>query len=132
MIISLASQSIILAALNLASAAALVILAYYALRIFVHMRLGRLEKGWRLITQGMVIMSSGFIFVAIDHAMPRGTLLYFYIDSVGAVLSLVGIVFLLVGLHSHYVVWYKKSAALTESREKEERNETPEDITQNS
>lgn len=119
MIIPLATtQSLILGMLDLASAVALVILAYYALRIFIHMRLGRLEKGWKFITEGIVFMSIGFFFVAVDHALPRSSSLYFYIDSVGAVLSLIGIVLMLLGLHSHYVVWYKKSLAI--EREDEE------------
>lgn len=109
MMFSLSLQSFTLSALNLASAIALVVLAYYALRIFIHMRLGKLERGWKLITQGIVIISSGFFFVALDHALPRNSVMYFYIDSVGAVLSLGGIVLMLFGLHSHYVVWYKKS-----------------------
>jgi hypothetical protein len=104
-----AIQSLTLAILNLASAIALIVLAYYALRIFVHMRLGRLEKGWRRVTQGIVFMSSGFFFVAVDHSLPRASSLYFDIDSVGAVLSLIGIVLMLIGLHSHYVVWYKRA-----------------------
>ena len=112
----------ILTVLNLASAVALVILAYYALRIFIHMRLGRLEKGWRRITQGIIFMSSGFFFVAVDHALPRASALYFYIDSVGAVLSLIGIVFMLFGLHSHYVVWYKKSVSVERHEESEQIN----------
>jgi hypothetical protein len=115
MIIPLSVQSLTLSILNFASALALVVLAYYALRIFIHMRLGRLERGWRLITEGIIFISSGFFFVAVDHALPRNSLLYFYIDSVGAVLSLVGIVLMLFGLHSHYDVWYKKTAS--ENRE---------------
>jgi hypothetical protein len=77
-------------------------------RVFLHLSMGRLERGWRLITQGIVFTSSGFFFVALDHAFPRLSLIYFYIGSVGAVLSLIGIVFMLQGLHSYYVVWYKK------------------------
>jgi hypothetical protein len=127
MISPLVTQSMILTVLNLASAVALVILAYYAVRIFVHMRLGRLEKGWRFITQGIVFMSSGFFFVAVDHSLSRTSTLYFYIDSVGAVLSLIGIVFMLFGLHSHYVVWYKKSvpAEVHEENEQVNDNERP-------
>jgi len=122
-ILSLADQSFILTTLNLASGVALIILAYYALRIFIHMRLGRLERGWRFITQGIAIVSLGFLFVGVDHALPRGTLIYFYIDSVGAVLSLVGIVFMLIGLHSHYVVWYKKSISSEKLETNEEKQE---------
>jgi hypothetical protein len=118
MFFSFLSSSLILTSLDLASAVALVVLAYYSLRIFLHMRLGRLERGWKLITQGIFFMSSGFLFVAIDHMLPRASTLYVYIDSVGAVLTLIGIVVMLVGLHSHYIVWYKKTVS-SESKEPE-------------
>jgi hypothetical protein len=108
----------VLTGLNLASAGALIVLAYYSLRIFLHMKLGRLERGWKLITQGIFFMSSGFLFVAIDHLFPRTSVIYIYVDSVGAILTLIGIVVMLVGLHSHYVVWYKKTVS-TSNKEQE-------------
>ena len=129
MFFSFLTPSLILTCLNLASAVALVVLAYYSLMIFLHMRLGRLERGWKLITQGIFFMSSGFLFVAIDHSLPRASALYVYIDSVGAVLTLVGIVIMLVGLHSHYVVWYKKTLSNEQTEEAEtsveDRGERP-------
>jgi hypothetical protein len=119
MFFSFLTPSLILTCLNLASAVALVVLAYYSLMIFFHMRLGRLERGWKLITQGIFFMSSGFLFVAIDHSLPRASTLYIYIDSIGVVLTLVGIVIMLVGLHSHYVVWYKKTLSKETAKETE-------------
>lgn len=96
--------------LNLASAIALIILSYYALRIFLYMRLGKLERGWRLVTEGIVIIGLGFFLIAVDHSLARASLLYFSIDSAGSVLSLVGVVFMLIGLHSHYTIWYSGRA----------------------
>ena len=98
-------QTFALTLLNLVATVALVFLAYYALRIYLHMRLGRLERGWKLIAQGIIFMSLGFFFITLQHALSRDSLLYFYLDSVGTVLSLIGIVVMLIGLHSHYMVW---------------------------
>ena len=114
-------QTVVLTTLNLFSTLGLIILAYYASRIFIHMRLGRLETGWKLIAQGIILMSSGFLFVTIEHVVSRESMLYFYLDSIGASLSLVGIILMLIGLHSHYVVWDRKNIT---SKPRESRNET--------
>jgi hypothetical protein len=100
----------LLIALNLASAIALLLLSYYGIRIFLHMRLGSLERGWKLVTEGIVITGLGFFLIAADHALPRASELYFYLDTCGSALSLSGVVFMLVGLHSHYSVWYSEKA----------------------
>ena len=107
-ITSASLQTFALTLLNLVSTIALVLLAYYALRIYFHMRQGRLERGWKFLSQGIIFMSLGFLSISIEHTFSRDSLLYFYLDSIGAVLSLVGIVLMLIGLHSHYTVWYRK------------------------
>jgi hypothetical protein len=102
------SQFPILTVLYLASAIGTIFLSYYSLKIFFHMRSGRLEKGWKLITEGMVFMSSSFVLIAMSHLLSRDSAAYLYLGIAGTSLMLVGVVIMLLGLRSHYLVWYRK------------------------
>jgi len=102
------SESAILIALNLITVGATIFLGYFAAKIFFHMRLGRLERGWKIVTGGAVCLSFAFLSLAIQHFFPRTSNLYFYFDAVGMSLSIAGILLMVVGLRSHYLVWTRK------------------------
>jgi uncharacterized membrane protein len=104
------TQLPILTAMYLAVAVGMVLLSYYSLKIFYHMRSGRLERGWKLTTEGMVFMSSSFVLIAISHLLSRDSRAYFYLGVAGTALMLVGVGIMLLGLHSHYLVWYRKAS----------------------
>jgi len=108
--IILPSQSLILVALDLVTVLATIGLGYYATKIFFHMRLGRLEKGWKMMTMGIISLCFGFLFLTFQHIIPRESNLYFSLDSVGTILSVIGIVLMMFGLRSHYLVWTRKKS----------------------
>ncbi len=107
----LPSPSTILVALDLATVFATIGLGYYAVKIFFHMRLGRLENGWKMVTQGIISLCFGFLFLTFQHVIPRESNLYFYLDAVGTFLSIIGIVLMMMGLRSHYLVWTRKKSS---------------------
>ena len=83
-------------------------LAYYASRLFFHMRSGRFEKGWRLVTEGVVLLCAGFIFITIQDLSGSSSPYYFYFDYVGTALCVIGIIIMSIGLRSQYRVWTLK------------------------
>jgi hypothetical protein len=104
-------ESDILIALNLATVCATIFLGYYAAKIFFHMRLGRLERGWKMVTGGAISLSFAFLSLALEHFFPRTSNLYFYFEAVGMSFSIAGIVLMVMGLRSHYLVWTRKEYA---------------------
>jgi hypothetical protein len=108
----LPSQAMIMVALNLATVVATIGLGYYAAKIFFHMKLGRLEKGWKRVTQGIILLCFGFLFLTFQHMIPRDSNLYFSLDSIGTILSVVGIVIMMMGLRSHYLVWTRRKSSI--------------------
>jgi hypothetical protein len=91
--------------LNLILVSAVVILGYYASKLFFYMKLGRLEKGWRLVAQGAFILCGGFLFGTLQDLSKYGSGYYFNFDYVGTSLSIFGIVLMSFGLRSQYRVW---------------------------
>ena len=110
------SQPTVLILLDVAEVLATVGLAFYAGKIFLHMRLGRMEKGWRYVTEGVAVLCIGFVLLTLQHTLPRESILYFYFDSLSTILSIVGILLMLLGLRSHYSVWSLKTFTLSNSK----------------
>jgi hypothetical protein len=105
------SETAVLIALNLITVGATIFLGYFAAKIFFHMRFGRLERGWKMVTGGAICLSFAFLALAIQHFFPRTSNLYFYLDVVGMTLSIAGIVLMVMGLRSHYLVWTRKESS---------------------
>jgi hypothetical protein len=101
-------ESTILIALNLITLVVTICLGYFAAKIFFYMRLGRLERGWKLVTGGAVCLSFAFLSLAIQHLFGRLSNPYFYLDAVGMTLSIAGILLMVLGLRSHYMVWTRR------------------------
>jgi len=104
-------ESSILGVLNLITVAALLAMIYYSARILLRMRLGRLEKGWKLVTEGLILLCAGFIFLTYEHTVLRASFPYFLIDLIGTVISLGGIILMVLGLRAHLIVWMKRPVA---------------------
>lgn len=102
------SESALLIALNLVTVLATICLGYFAAKIFLYMRLGRLENGWKLVTGGAVCLCIAFLFLAFQHLFSVHSNLYFYLDAVGMSFSIGGIFLMVLGLRSHYLVWTRK------------------------
>src|SRR5579872_3339320 len=105
---SIPAESTILLALYIGLLVATIGVAYYASAIFLHMRNGKLEKGWRLVAEGVVCLSGAFVFLTLQHAVERSSDLYFYLDAAGTVLAIAAIILIFFGLRSHYLVWTRK------------------------
>jgi protein-S-isoprenylcysteine O-methyltransferase Ste14 len=102
------SESATLVILNLIVLVATICLGYYAAKIFFYMRLGRLERGWMLVTGGAIFLSFAFLSLAIQHLFSRNSNYFFYFDAFGMTLSIAGIILMVLGLRSHYQVWTRR------------------------
>ncbi len=79
------------------------------------------------MTGGAVCLSFAFLSLTVQHLFGRLSSPYFYLDAVGMTLSIAGIVLMVLGLRSHYLVWTRKISdkkshpiLVTERRETEE------------
>lgn len=84
-------------------------LGYYAVRMLLLTRLGRLEKGWTLIVIGGFACSLGFCFLTIQDLTIAYSLGYMFTDYAGTLCSALGFFFVMLGVRSHYSVWSLKS-----------------------
>ena len=102
------SESATLIILNLVTLVATICLGYYAAKIFFFMRLGRLERGWKLVTGGAVCLSFAFLSLTFQHLFSRPADISFYFDAFGMSLSIAGIILMVLGLRSHLAVWTRR------------------------
>jgi hypothetical protein len=84
-------------------------LGYYAVKMFLLTRLGRLEKGWSFIIIGGFACSLGFSFLTIQDLTTAYSLEYLFTDYLGTSLSAIGFFLVMLGVRSHYSVWSLKS-----------------------
>jgi hypothetical protein len=84
-------------------------LGYYAVKMFLLTRLGRLEKGWTLIVAGCLACSLGFSFLTVQDLTTAYSLGYMFTDYAGTSLSALGFFLVMLGVRSHYSVWSLKS-----------------------
>jgi protein-S-isoprenylcysteine O-methyltransferase Ste14 len=97
-----------IAALDLVSAVAAAGLGYYAAKMYLQMRFGRLEKSWQMVTLGAGLFSLGFIVLTVQDLSSSSASYYFTLDFIGTALATIGMILLLVGFRSHYRVWSLK------------------------
>jgi protein-S-isoprenylcysteine O-methyltransferase Ste14 len=98
-----------LAFLDIASIAPAIVLGYYAVRMLIMSRMGRLENGWRLITFGAILFTVGFLSLTLQDLTMAYTPLYFVSDYIGTGFSFAGLLLFMLGFRSHYRVWSLKS-----------------------
>ena len=84
-------------------------LGYYAVRMFLLTRLGRLEKGWSFIIIGGFACSLGFCSLTIQDLTIAYSWGYMFTDYLGTSLSAMGFFLVMMGVRSHYSVWSLKS-----------------------
>jgi hypothetical protein len=97
-----------------------VLAGYYAIRILLHMRSGRMERGWQYITLGSLLLVARSIFIAIEDAGQVYGSVDLNYDTVGAALAGGGFVLLVLGFRSLYRAWTLKDLVAT--RKKEQRD----------
>jgi hypothetical protein len=79
------------------------IFGFYAVGLLTTFRQGMLEKGWRNVTQGAIILVLAQIPILISPIGPTG--LASLLDDTGAILRFIGIVLLILGFRAQYRVW---------------------------
>ncbi len=84
-------------------------LGYYAVRMFLLTRLGRLEKGWTLIIVGGFACSLGFCFLTIQDLTTAYSIGYMFTDYAGTSFCALGLFLVMLGIRSQYSVWSLKS-----------------------
>lgn len=92
----------------------MVALLYYALRILTTFRKGMLEKGWKFIAQGIIVLVAGQFITTVSYSFPVGGYLY----QIGTGVDALGVVFILLGAKIHLDVW---SVGKNDSRKSETR-----------
>jgi hypothetical protein len=103
------SESATLVILSLVTLVATICLGYYAAKIFLYMRLGRLERGWMLVTGGAICLCFAFLSLAFQHLFPGQSHPFFYLNTLGMTFSIAGMFLMVLGLRSHYLVWTRKT-----------------------
>jgi uncharacterized membrane protein HdeD (DUF308 family) len=98
-----------LAVLDFVTLLPAIVLGYYAIRMVILSRRGRLENGWRLITYGAVLLSIGFLWNMLQDLTPAYSLPYIATDFLGTMFVFSGMTLLVLGFRSHYLVWSLKS-----------------------
>lgn len=102
-----------LALIDLLSLLPAIGVGYYAFRMVFMTRLGRLEKGWKLIAIAGMLLSTGFVFIAMQDLFEEDLRFYVVADNFGAMFVALGLLFLTLGFRSHYSVWSLESFSKT-------------------
>ena len=79
----------------------LIALLYYALRILTSFKKGMLERGWKLICQGIIILVAGELVILLSDYQPTGGYLY----QLGTGIDTLGLCLVILGLKAHYDIW---------------------------
>lgn len=79
----------------------LIALLYYGLRILTSFKKGMLERGWRILSVGIIFLVAGVLIMTLSSYIPVGGYLYQFAIGFNAV----GICLAVLGFKSHYDVW---------------------------
>ena len=113
----------LLGSLEIIAVSFAILAGYYATRILIHMRSGRMERGWQFITVGFLLLVVRALFIAMEDAgQVSGTADLNY-DTVGTALAGAGFILLVLGFRSLYRAWTLKD--LVAARKKEYKDSIP-------
>ena len=79
------------------------IFGFYAIKLLATFRNGMLEKGWKHVTEGAIILAVAQIPFLVSGIGP--SVLSSLLDDVGSLLRLTGMIFLILGFRAQYQVW---------------------------
>jgi uncharacterized membrane protein HdeD (DUF308 family) len=79
----------------------LIALLYYALKILTPFRKGMLEQGWKLLSQGIIILVVGELVITLSNYETMGG----YLFQLGIGIDMVGVGFAVFGFKSHNDIW---------------------------
>jgi len=95
----------------------LVVLLFYAVNILRAFRKGMLERGWKLLSQGIIILVVGEVLLGFSNYYPVGGYLY----QLGLAVDMVGVFCAILGFRSQYIIW----STGFEKQQKETLSEKP-------
>ena len=84
---------------------------FYAAKLLGSFRTGMLEKGWKQVTFGAIVLVLAQFFF-LGSGIGTSGLMSLLID-VGTLMRLIGIVFVTLGLRTHYQIWRLDNKDLT-------------------
>ena len=76
-------------------------LLYYALRILTSFKKGMLERGWKFLSEGIILLVGGELLLTLSNYMSLGG----YLFQLGIGIDAVGVCLALLGFKSHYDIW---------------------------
>ena len=79
------------------------IFGFYALKILGNFKSGMLEKGWKQVALGSVFLILAQLLLIVSQIGVAG--LTNFLDLVAYALRLLAMIFLILGLREHYLVW---------------------------
>ena len=79
------------------------IFGFYAIRLLSTFRNGMLEKGWKYVTEGAIILGLGQIPYLLSWIGSAS--LFSLLNDVGMLMRFVGMIFLILGFRAQYQVW---------------------------
>lgn len=92
---------------------------YYAVRMILYMRYGRMERGWEYITIGAVILVVRSVFSSLTDIGEVHASLDLTYDTITTTMMCVGFVLLFLGFRSLYRAWSLKDLARTREKQRE-------------
>lgn len=79
----------------------LVALLFYALKILTAFKKGILERGWKIISEGIIVLVAGEFVTAVSYSISLGGYLY----QLGTGMDALGVCVVVLGLKSHCDIW---------------------------
>ena len=90
-------------------------LLFYAMKILTSFKKGILEHGWKLLSQGIIILVAGELVLDLSNSFPLGG----YLFQLGLGIDAIGVCFAVLGFKSHYDIWSMKEDRKSDAKIKE-------------
>ncbi len=91
--------------LDVISILAVIGVGYYAAKMFFHMRLGRLERGWLPMLYGASLIAGGYAFLTVEDFFLAYSFYYQIADYIGTAITAAGLIVVMFGFRAHYKAW---------------------------
>ena len=79
----------------------LIALLYYATSILTSFKRGMLEKGWKYLSEGIIVLVAGEVLLEVSNYFPLGGFLY----QLGIGIDAMGVILAVIGFRSHSSIW---------------------------
>ncbi len=117
----MASYGLVLTGINIVALLVTLGMTYYAIKLVMKFRRGMLERPWRHISFGAISLTAAGIMFAIGSAIGIPALFSSALLYGGSILSVIGGLFLLLGLRAENQVWTsKENDIVSEPRRKDD------------